>query len=446
MSMDSTLPDSRPRAVLARGLSLLSGPLWLPLALDTAANALDYVFHLGLGRALPAPELAMFQALNGVLLVLITMCSIFQPAVARFVAEARALGQPPARMQAIFRQAASYAAVTGVALTFVLWAVHARLADWLRLAPGAVAISSVVALFALLRPVVVGMLQGQERFVAVAGTRVLQAASRLVLGLALVRLGGGMLGAVAAVPASLVVAIGAGLALAGSGALGALRSPATPPLVKPSEVWRMCAAGLVAYGAYMALLNADLVWANRSLPGELAGQYAAAAILRRILAVLPGTVVLIMYPRAVARVALRQLPDRLVAATVVAVLGAGLALSAAYFVLGGPLLALAFGPAYAGAGTLVGWMGLGTVGYTLALIWLNLFLAVDPWPYAGVLMAVSLLQAGLLARSHGSAGQMVAVFGACGWGLGLAGAALYGLLLRPGLLRRWAEAAPEVGA
>jgi O-antigen/teichoic acid export membrane protein len=279
--------------------------------------------------------------------------------------------------------------------------------------------------------VVAGMLQGQERFIAFGLTRLVHALGRFAVAVILVSLGSGVLGAIAAFP------IGSALALlAGLGFLGVAVWQPGPAL---SSRWlrdglRLSAHAFLAYAAYMSLLNIDLIWVNRSFSGEMAGSYAIAVLLRRVLALMPGAAVVIMYPRVVAQVTQRRLPDRLIGQTAAVVLGSTLVLTVVYFTFGLAMVRWAFGEGYAAAGPLLGWMGLAMLGYGFGSVWMNLYLASRPAPFVLLLGVTVVLQVLLVARYHASLLQVAGVFMFGGWTLGLGGLALYFLWLRPRLL------------
>jgi O-antigen/teichoic acid export membrane protein len=307
--------------------------------------------------------------------------------------------------------------------------------------------------FSLLRPVVAGLLQGSERYVAFGVTRTVYAASRLALALLLIGLlGGGAVAAIAVMPAGALLALLAGLLLitplwrdlpsrtpwlrSDTSLLLRTglpnRSPSSAKII--SEGWRLSLAALFAYTAYMLLQNMDLVWVNRTLSPDAAGSYATAVVLRRVLAVLPGAVLVILFPRLVARVAQGLLPDRTLLKAALVVGTSTLALTVLYFLAGPVIISLVFGEGYAQAGTLLGWQGLAMVGYGLAAVWLNLFLATRPWPFVALLAAITLLQIVMLSLAITLA-AVTAVFILTGWLAAVGGLLLYLLWLRPALNR-----------
>ncbi|MGH2537867.1 MAG: hypothetical protein ACRDHL_10770, partial [Candidatus Promineifilaceae bacterium] len=184
----------------------------LLFGLDTLANLVDYGFHLYLGRALFPADFALVQTLNAVLLIVMATAAMLQPVVARFVGEERAAAEGQAETQAVFQAFFRLGAALGLALTVAVWLLRTPIGRLLNVPPAAVALSSGMLLLALLRPVVSGVLQGQERFVAYGLLRLGAAVARLAAAVALLSLGGGALAAVAALPLGSAAALLASLA------------------------------------------------------------------------------------------------------------------------------------------------------------------------------------------------------------------------------------------
>ena len=142
----------------------------------------------------------------------------------------------------------------------------------------------------------------------------------------------------------------------------------------------------------MSLLNLDLIWVNRTFDPEVAGNYATAVLLRRVLTLVPGAMLVIMYPRAVARIAEGRLPDSLLLKTAAAITLPTLALIALYFTFGSDLVVLAFGGNYTLPNWLLGWVAVGMLGYSFASIWMNLYLATRPLPFVLLITAAAIVQ------------------------------------------------------
>ena len=271
---------------------------------------------------------------------------------------------------------------------------------------------------------------------AFGSTRSIHAVGRLVAGVILISLGGGALAAIAAFPIGGALALLGGLLFLGM----AVWRPGAPPQKQLwRDVFRLSAAAFVAFAAYMSMMNSDLIWVNRSYSGEIAGAYASAVLLRRVMALLPGAVLVVMYPRVVTRVSNGQLPDSILWKASAVICASTLALTGLYVSFGPTIMTAAFGQAYGTAAPLLGWMGVGMLGYGLASIWMNLYLATRPLPYVSLLAAMAVAQHLLLASFQENVRQATAIFVSSGWVLALGGLLIYLFVLRPQLIRTPSE-------
>lgn len=402
------------------------------LAIDGVTNAIDYGFHIYLARVLLPADFAAAQTINSLLLLVLTTAAVMQPVLARYVAEANLATDLPAHTDfAIFRHFLGRSGLVGLAAVLLIWLLRGPLAAWLNLPETAVALAAFMIFIATTRPVVAGLLQGQRRFGWFGGMRLGYAVSRFAVGLLLISAFGlGLNGAIGAMP------LGGGVSLlVGLACLGGLvwrGGTAVPPKYRWSAS-TLTLNALVAYAAYMALLSLDLVWVNRLLPAEDAALYATAVLLRRILLLLPGAVIVIMYPRAVARVAAKQSPDRLLWQTAVVVSLPTVLLTAVLTLFGAPLISWTLGPAYAAAAPLLGGMGAAMLGVGLTVIWLNFYLATRPLPFVLVLAGTAVLQLLLLQTVPLNLPAVTAIFGLGGWLPAIGGGLLYWFWLRPTL-------------
>lgn len=411
---------------------------------DSLTNIVDYGFHVFLGRKLLAGDFAVFQTINSALIVVVTAFGVFQPVVARFVAEI-----DPKKVEEkgqIFRAYFGLSAGVGFLFTLFVLLGYRFFAGWMNVPPLTVLLSAGVVLLSLMRPVVWGMLQGEQRFVPFGVTRLIYSLGRFVIAIGLIDLGWTVMGAVAALPIGTLISLAVGLVFLGRYPVLALPPiPAPTERIKPDFFFQKDKAGMreglqlafyafIAYAAFTIMLNMDMVYVNRMFSPEVAGAYAAGLLLRRVLLLLPGAVAVVFYPRAVRIVTRGEVPDRLLLIAFLSVGGTILTLTTVYFALGSEIVRVVFGEHLNSIGPLLGWMGLGILGYSLGSIWMNLALATRPAPFVGWLAGVLILQGiGMMAFGSDPA-HVVAVFVIAGWGLALGGSVLYGACYRPRFL------------
>lgn len=399
--------------------------------LDGLTNVIDFAFHLWMGRVLVPSEFAILQTLNSVALVYTTASGVFQPVVGRFIAEAHGRGQQdliPAIFQSFLWAAVWLGLILGASV--VLFA--GSISQVLNLPAWTIQISAALILLSTLRPIAAGALQGEENFSAFGLSRLALALARILLVYLLLRAGFGLSGAILALPFGWLVSVLCAFLLL-SRSLWKKSTLASQDLLR--EGGRLSIYALLAYVAYMSLTSLDLIWVNQNLPGELAGDYAGLVLMRRIIALLPGVAVTVMFPRVVRSLAQGKLPTRILMKTAVIIIFLSGLLSVLYFLFNVQLLDIVFGRKYLAAAPLLGWMGLAMMGVSLSSIWLNFYLAEHPRNFVLLLGIAVVLEWMLLHVLPPSMQSAVLAFGTTGWLLSIAGLALYvftsGRLPRP---------------
>jgi O-antigen/teichoic acid export membrane protein len=402
--------------------------------LDGLANITDFAFHFWMGRVLIPSDFAVLQTLNSVMLVYTTASGVFQPVVGRFIAEARGKGQNDS-IPVIFQSFLRAAFWLGLTLGIIVFTFSNIIAQILNLPAWTIQISAAIIFLSTLRPIAIGMLQGQERFISFGLSRFFTAFGRLLPGIILVRYGLALTGAVIAFPFGWLIGVFAAFAVLGKMVWGKSK-PTSQGLLR--EGWKLSFYALLAYLAFMSLTSLDLVWVNRALSGELAGAYASLVLLRRVVALLPGVAVIIMFPRVAKELVEGNLPDRLLIRTATIIIPVSGALTLLYFVFGYQLISIIFGKAYLPAANLLGWMGIAMIGNSLSSIWLNFYLAHKPRDFVillGIAIALEWLLLNLLSPSMSNA---ILAFGTTGWLLTLGSLCLYIFKVRPALRNAYA--------
>ena len=389
--------------------------------LDGLANAIDFAFHFWMGRVLIPADFAILQTLNSIALVYITASGVFQPVVGRFVAEARGKGEEGS-IPAIFQSFLRAALYLGLILSILVFSFSTIISHLLNLPAWTIQLSAALIFLSPLRPIAVGVLLGQERFLAFGFARLALSLGRFLFVILLIPTGIGLTNAVIALPMGWLVSVLCAFLL-----LGNLLWIKSEPLHQNilQEGWKLSAFALLAYFAYMSLTSLDLVWVNRNLDGESAGAYASLVLMRRIIALLPGVAVTVMFPRIAKLLAQGERPHRLLIQTTSIILAASGALTILYFIFSNQLITIIFGNAYQTASSLLGWMGVAMIGVSLSSIWLNYYLAERPRNFVLLLLIAVALEWILLNLFQPSMQNAVLAFGATGWLLAIGGLILY---------------------
>lgn len=296
--------------------------------LDGLANVIDFAFHFWMARVLIPSDFAILQTLNSVVLVYVTASGVFQPVISRFVAEARGVEREDS-IPAIFQSFLRASLWLGLGVSLIVLVFSSRIAQLLNLPAWTIQISAALIFISTLRPVAIGMLQGQERFLPLGSSRLIAALGRLMFAVVFIHYGLALRGAVIAFPLGWLVGIISAFLFLGS-SMWVKQEPTSTNILR--EGWKLSVYALLAYIAFTSLTSIDLVWVNRNLPGETAGAYASLVLFRRIVALLPGVAVVVMFPRIAKTLAEGKSPDRLLIHTAVIVIATSGLLTSLYFI------------------------------------------------------------------------------------------------------------------
>lgn len=171
---------------------------------------------------------------------------------------------------------------------------------------------------------------------------------------------------------------------------------------------------LVANLAFVAMTQLDILLVNWYFPSELAGQYAAAAILGKVILYLPGGLALALYPRVAENQAssigsAKILLQTLVVASVVCIL------AAAFYGIFGPIIIDTFyGASYEGAGQILRWYGFAIYPLTLVMILENFLIAKGRVIFAWLFLAVAPFQILVIYLWHEDLNSILIILGASG--------------------------------
>ena len=206
-------------ATLNPRLLVQLGQVWVATVL---ANALLYVFHVAVGRSLSPADYGLFGALFGIIYLSGALSNGVRVSIAKFVAnsgeENGGTGTGPLVTSAMLQMLLLAGAILlafGLATPLIRSYLHSG-----SLAP--IIATGVVVGVSILMPVTQGALQGAQRFRFFAGNLLVNASSRLLLGLAALGLKLGITGVLAAIGVASLLATALGLAM--------IRPPATVSL------------------------------------------------------------------------------------------------------------------------------------------------------------------------------------------------------------------------
>lgn len=381
---------------------LASSSLVLMISM-TVVNAGNYVYNLILGRWL-GPALFADLSLIVTLLLVITFVTVpLQMTTARYTAIHLADGNLAAL--AATRLWAQRMAI-GFGLLFVaIFALGAPLwqAFFKTASPIPFIIFGIALPFSLLQGVERGTLQGQMRFGVLAVTYQVEMWSRLLIGVGLVALGMSVYGAVLGISLSFVATWFSARLAVGN------RLPAAvfPEKETRATLTAFALPVLVSQLGQILINNSDVLLVRRFYPAETAGQYAALALIGRIVFFATWSVVTTMFP-IVAQKHKKGEPHRHLLWASLGIV-ASISVPIVFLTLTFPesIVNLLFGKQYTGVASLLWLYALATALYALANVVVNYRLSLGAGKSTGLVIAAGTAQILGIVLFHASLAQVV---------------------------------------
>ena len=317
------------------------------VALSSVANVINYTSGLAFSRLLAPVGFGELTSLLALLIVLAVPLGAAQTAVAQRVAIAHAAGDTQ-RLRYLVRYALGHVMTLAIAggliyiacIPLVISGLHIR-------QPGPAIALAPLIIVTFLNPVIVGVLQGMERFAAMGLVIFATAASRLLFGVPWAMAGGGPGGAIAGQAIGLGVVSVAVLYRYRSWIMPRGTGVARQGMRRRFDVFALSATG--AFVGFALLSNVDLVLARIYLNEHDAGIYAAIATVAKVLIFLPSAMAALMVPSAARHHAATGSGLHILRRSAAAILIADVLFAIPALVAPHAIVHLMFGPKYGGA-------------------------------------------------------------------------------------------------
>ncbi len=372
-------------------------------AASVASIVANYAFLLAAGRILGSESYGSLAALLGLLTVVLLPASALQMAVSRDVSRRLASGEQD-EADAFARATLRLSLLATVPLVALALGLALPLAHVLNIkSVGVVALAETALVTALAFPVAMGVLQGRERFRALAALYVVPFVVRLGI-LAVATAAGYRLGG--AVVATVGGAV-AGTALA----IALIREPlrrgailARPRLAPFLRYLGPVAVGLIGIAF---LTQVDVLVVKARFAGSDAGAYAAASAFARVGFFLPATILAVLFPRTAARQARGEETEDILGRSLLVTAAFCAALAAFYSAAGQGLVVTTFGGEFAKGGAVVAPFALAIGLFSLAHVLVGYHLSRGETRYAWIVAVGVVVQVAVLALFPSSLRQVV---------------------------------------
>jgi O-antigen/teichoic acid export membrane protein len=273
----------------------LLGAFGLMMVAVTLASALNYLFTIIMTRMLDAKgAFSSFNSLNSIFLIVIMGALSVQTVITKYVAEFEVTGERE-KVRLLMRRFSLWLVFIGGGVILVSVAVAWPLASALHLSsPVFVIILGTSIAITMYITLPNGLLQGEQRWLALGASQISVATLRIVVGVVLVAVGMGVYGALSA-------ATIAGITVAGV-IIFIFRDMFRGPVVedetfKPSSALLALIPVAVAIFLVIFMTQIDVVLVKALKGAVQADRYSYAAVAGKAVLFFPEGVSLVMFPR-----------------------------------------------------------------------------------------------------------------------------------------------------
>jgi len=325
----------------------------------------------------------------------------FTLVMARETSRDRAGGQQ-APSAALLRNGNRVLLLAGVALALVVALLSPILAQFLLVPVNLLLAASAGMPFTLALPLLLGELQGEQRFLAFSTLAVGQAALKLVGAVAFGAFWG---------PFGIIAGISVASAVV---YLAAVLMVSSKLSIKTSAPWFRSAAAYLAVIlpstlALAMLLSADVLLVKHYFPNRVAGEYSAVAALGRAIFWGASAIATVLFPKVVFRGAQGKGGSQIVGASLLLLAVGGLVgVGVLAFVSRWLLIAFA-GNAYAEVAGYLPWYGIGMIMLGGAAVLIATHQSRGKPGFLAILLPLTLLEPALLVAFHQNLAQVVLV-------------------------------------
>jgi O-antigen/teichoic acid export membrane protein len=388
-----------------------AGPLFL-FGAFMAANAFAYLYQMLLSRTLAPPEYGAMVTLTSIFYVLAVFWRAGQAWVIDAVAgSTRAVPVLPRSIVVIAVRALLPIGLLVVAASAI---ASPPIVDFLHLREsGPILVVGAYLATSFLLPVAVGIPLGLQRLLLASGVIVIEPIIRLGLGLALVALGLGLDGALGGYVAGNIAAFVAVLILLRPALRRAPRAEAAPPITLRLD--RYAVAALAINAGLMTIASVDLVLVKHFFDDNIAGNYAVAFLLGRIMSMGAISLAWVIFVQSATLDPSDPKRAQLLARAIILTVAIALPFTAAYLIAPSVAVLLMAGPNYSLARQYVGLVGVEMALFSLVYVQVYYHLSVRQLRVIWPLIIATVAEIVIISQLHGSIEQvlveLVAVMG-----------------------------------
>lgn len=366
------------------------------------ANVFGYLYQLYMSRSLDPVGFGVLGSLFSFIYIFSAIASTIQLTLTHFAARLKAKDDF-SRLKKLFIDSFIVNLVFAVVIALIFGVFSVQIGKFLNIdffVP--IILLGIFIGVSFLQAVIIGIITGMQKFYTVSFFTVLSSGLKLLFGIALVGFGYWVSGAMLALVLSIVIALVV-VAFSLRSLLDAKKhSVSYPPIFRyafPVFIFGVCAN---------LLINVDMILVKHYFSGELAGFYASAGIIAKIILFASTPIVTVMFPTIAEKHEKRESTSRVLCLTVLMTGFISFCIVCAYFLFPNLIIRILVGSKY-DISQLIGLYGLMMALYALVSIFFQYNLAVHRYNFLYFTAATIILEVVLITLFHTSLLQVISL-------------------------------------
>lgn len=254
------------------GTGLFGGSLILLITINIF-NALNYFFHFAMARMLSPTNYGTLVALMSLIYILSVSTEAIQTVIAKYVSKEKSVG----KIKNIINKSLKKGTKISITLFIVFLLVAVFISNFLNIEYSLVALTGLAIFSVILLPITRGVLQGEKKFKSLGFNMVFEAFIKILLAILLVYLGWKVYGAILAVWLGMFLAF----IISFSDLKEILLSKEQKS--KTQGIYNYSLPVFIVMITIITFYSLDVIFAKRFFSGDVAGQYAIASTLAKII-------------------------------------------------------------------------------------------------------------------------------------------------------------------
>lgn len=391
---------------------------FLVLVASIGSAAMNYLFHLLMGRFLAPAEYGVLMSLLSLSYLTGVPGSTLVTTATKFASKYKAREDFDAVTNSLY-WATKVVAVFGFLLFVIAFILRTKIAGFLKISdPALVVLFFLSILITLLGSAPRGFLQGLLRFKAFSFVSLFTTFFKLALGVGFVLLGWGVFGAVGGLVGSSLLGLLVAIALLRKN----LRWPFKKNSFSSREILAYAAPTVLVLLCFQSLYNIDVILVKHFFPSHQAGIYSSAVTLGRIIYFGLSSIATVMFPMVSEKLEQGQNFAGIFKKSFALVFAGAVVGWLIYTLVPSLLVTSFFGVSYAEAIPYLSSFALFMGVFSLVHFLIQFFLSIRDFRFVPALVGAALLQIFLIWNFHTNLQQVIHV------NIGVAGLTLFGML------------------